>query len=191
MAILNWVGTHTTKAHYVHEPVDFDIHDWRALREGKVYSKQHGRRENGLLISAKENIRFVPHFTIKELLNLNKQGRKVKHTQYHFGYRSSDMALTYCHDCRGVGKFDWIQQTSPARHPIYGEAPKHFTRDEDFYYALHNFSSYLFAKVKLEPGDTYCTVCHGFGIELDARFKIFKGMVGIKKRLVKIKSSNY
>jgi len=156
-----------------------------------MYSKQHGREEDGVLISAKEHMRFIPHFTIDHIVDFNNKGRDFKHNQYHFGYRSLDMAITYCYECKGVGKFDWIQQTAPARALQWGEAPKHFTRDERFYYVHPNFSTYLFAKVKLEPGDSYCTFCRGFGIVLDARFKIFRGMIGLRTKLLEIEANNY
>ena len=156
-----------------------------------MYSKDHGREEHGVLISSKENMRFVPHLTIKVLMRFNQQGRDAKFIQYHFGYRGSHMAITYCYHCRGVGKFDWIQQTSDARRPKWGEARMYFTRDEEFYYAYPDFNNYLFAKAKVEPGDIHCTKCHGFGLELDGRYKIFRGMIGIKKRLVQIEATNY
>jgi len=186
MAIIIWSGKHTTQKHLRHEPWSFDIHDWRMIKEGVVYVDHHKRAEVGVLISAKDQIRFMPHMTIKQIMEYNNHGKEIKFEHYHVGYRSKDEAITYCYDCKGIGKFDWIQQAAVARRLKWGDAPKHFVRDETCYYVHPEFDNYLFSKVQLQPGDVYCSLCHGFGIMLDARFNIFKGMVGIKKRLIKV-----
>ena len=183
MAIIKWLSGNVNTAKFRHEPVSFDVHDWRMMREGKLFSKMHGREEAGVLISAKEHIRFIPHITISDINDFNCHGRDFTATHYHFGYRSSRMAITYCYECRGVGKFDWVQKTSPARRPKWIDAHKNFERDVNFYHVYPQFDNYVFAKVSLNPGDEHCPKCQGFGIELDGRHRIFRGMIKIKDRL--------
>lgn len=188
MAIVYWYESkeRITRSSPPFEPVNFDIHNWRMMREGPFFVKDYEREEIGVYISSEENIRFIPHATIKELMEYNSAGRDHREEKYHLGVRSSTDYLTYCYDCKGVGKFDWIQKASVAMRYPWGEAPKHFVRDESYYYVYPKYKNYLFAKVLLEPGDTYCPTCQGFGIILDGRMKVFKGMVGIKQRLVRI-----
>lgn len=186
MAIVYWSDKQVTKSLYSHEPFSFDIHDWRMMKYGNIHSNQHSRSELCTLISAKENIRVIPHIKIHEILEINALGRDHRVNRYHFGYRGATEAITYCFRCKGAGKFDWIQSASSSMRYKWGEAPKYFVRDEQWCYVHPEFDNYVFAKALLEPGDTYCSECNGFGIVLDGRLSVFKGMRGIKKRIVQI-----
>jgi len=185
MAIMKWTGCHVkTLTHSPLEPVYFNIHDWRMMKYGKIYSKMHGREELCVLISAKENVRVMPHITIPELMNYNALGKDFEVNKYHF--RGVKESLLYCWECGGVGKFDWIQQTSPSRRLKWEEAANHFVRDESCYYIYPGLDNYRFARVAIQPGETRCEKCRGFGISLNGRFGAFKGMKDIKKKLIKI-----
>jgi hypothetical protein len=189
MAIIKWLGTHVTTLSF--DSMDwpyFDIHDWRMMKYGKIYSKKHGRDELCVLISAKENIRVIPHTTILELMDYNARGKQFEVTKYHFAYKVSKEGMAYCWRCKGAGKFDWIQKTSPERMLRWGDAPKSFVRDESCHYIYPNFDNYIFARVAIQPGETRCEKCEGFGILLDGRFGALKGMKDIKKKLIKIET---
>lgn len=190
MAIISW-SNKVRHSSYKNEPYNFDIHDWRLIRYGLVVIEEFKRQEVGVYISAKENIRFIPHLTIPQVMCYNSQGRDFHFEGYHVGYRGYKHALTYCFKCRGAGKFDWIQMTSVAKRFKWGDAPKHFVRDESVYYMYPGFDNYLFARVKLEPGDEYCQECQGLGISLDGRHGLYKGMKGIKHKLFPVDAQEY
>jgi len=190
MAILHWNEV-TISRGYHHHLYNFDIYNWRMIRQGRLYIKKFKRDEEGVLISAKEHLRFIPHATISQVLKYNEYPKDFIFDKYHVGYKSSDVAMAYCSTCRGIGKFDWIQLTSPAKKLPYGAAPKNFIRDENASYSYPGNPNYIFAKVKLEIGDVYCDSCHGFGINLDGRFKLFQGMNKIKTLLQPINERDY
>lgn len=191
MTTIYWASkTHHIK--YRNEPYRFDIYNWRILREGRIYITRFKREETGVFISAQHHMRFLPHMTIKEVLHLNeKNDRDVSFEQFHISCKGVKESITYCAKCHGVGKFDWIQRIAPERRLLWKNAPRHFIRDESKYYLYPGFDNYIFAKAKLNPEDTYCEECQGFGILLDARYSIYRGMKGIKQKLYPIKAEDY
>lgn len=194
MATIYWAGGETRARHYYHDeddPVNFDIHDWRLLWQGKVFIKRFKRGEFGTIISAKKDVRFIPHLNIADIMRINAKGKDHKQKVFNATLFGSDHAITYCGECMGLGRFDWIARTSRERRPKWREAQCQFERDESIYHVYPGCDTMLLAHTKLNEGDVHCEACNGIGLEVDGRHTIYRGMKGIKKKLYPIEAEDY
>lgn len=188
MALLSYRSRVSVRStDYDNEPVTFDVHNWRMLKYGLLYSDHHRRSEMGVMVSALEHVRMLPHVNIKDVMEFNSRGREARVNQYHTRYEGT--VFPFCWDCNGAGKFDWVQATCVDKRYPPQDAVKRFVRDERYVYMNPDYDDLVFAKAHLEPGESYCKLCRGFGVMIDGRFKIFKGMAGLRDGLVQVEAT--
>ena len=124
---------------------------------------------------------YDPHM-IRDIIYRNENVDNVIFTRN--GYE----APGFCYKCGGRGLIDWVTSAMGDRRERYGRYSRLFERDERyilFYQSGNNQYRFekVFARTKLEDGYRHCKNCHGTGLALDARQRIFAGMPGIKRKL--------
>jgi len=154
----------------------FNILNWRLIKNDKfVHSKNH--IVEGVTLTTDQTI-FIPHIIIDDIHRFNKSPETKTFKHYFIGNRGG--APNVCWECWGRGKFDWIELATGIQGPIPNGQ---FIRDRTSMLIYEGNDNIIFGRPPLEEGETYCKVCRGTGMQLYAGSAIFKGMLGIRKKL--------
>lgn len=168
------------KANQRFNPSSIDVHNWRFIWYSKDL-KINGRTSNGTVIQLQEEMVFIPLRTIEDIHKINSIKGPV---DQFFEILISYYRAPYCFKCHGIGKYDWIEETTMVHND---NSKSRFIRDMSLFYTHPQSENHVFAKTMLHEGESYCPRCNGFGIELDGRWRPFK-LRGLKKRLIEHKT---
>lgn len=154
----------------------FDILNWRFLKNGKYIQ---GRDiVEGVYLISRQAI-FLPHIVIEDIHSINREnGPDEKVEQFYIGY--GGVWPNICFKCWGKGKLDWLQKATGVLGPIPNVE---FIRDRTTILIYPGDDNIIFGRPVLEEGESYCEACRGTGVEVNARYNMFKGMLGIRKKL--------
>jgi hypothetical protein len=182
---------HTIKSEQ--KTVEVDISNWRAIKKsiGFTGSPKGGwdHCETSILILNERTI--MAWLTVNQILEFDSLAQNHVENEVRFS-TSGGIAPGYCYDCGGAGKVDWVQkamQPDPNLMGMFTENTNRFDRDLD-HFLLYDVrdgqltNQVIFARTLLKDAEYHCERCSGTGIILDGRLTIFKGMPGIRKRLV-------
>jgi len=164
-------------------PYSINIHNWRYMAN---VNYNYGNRNwtQGTRIILTDDMVDVMGYTPQMLHEIIHRDDIVENAIFT---SSQGWHSGYCHICGGSGKLDWVSaaMTRPRPHP--SRNARLFKRDEKrvmFYKKDSSSQRFEFGKVfaptKLDRSEKRCINCHGTGLWLDARLRIFNGMPHLK-----------
>ena len=163
---------------------DINIKNWRFMIEGNYYRNPSDPRSTdcvrGVYMLICNILLFIPYIDIDKINKINKMGDGYREKQFYTRLTWYDTPCM-CSKCRCHGKFDWINKATA----YTSDEPDAFERDERHVLIYKNMSN-QFSQIVLYEGESYCPKCHGTGVSLDARQRVFKGMKGLRKNLVRL-----
>jgi len=164
----------------------FNIYHWRFIKRGK-YLRSDGSEVDGLILKTHQTI-FIPGLTsIEDIHSLNRTyDREERLEQYHIVYWIMDPPN--CTTCWGKGKLDWIEMATKV-NLVLPHYKYWYTRDPTsilVYPGLED--TIIFGRTQLKEGEQYCPSCHGCGMDLNAGYTVFKGMMRLRNSLKVVKT---
>jgi len=144
--------------------------NWRFIGQSNVVdhsivinSMQRYKKGLWVLLDNYTRSCFIYGMTIKEFLEINK------HRKYPIGndYCWHSARTTYCQNCNGAGKFDWISRITGPQP--FDKIRYKYVRDESKFLTFQRndlLKSYIFAPTKIFRGERMCEKCMGTGIHI-------------------------
>lgn len=167
-------------------PASTDIYHWKVIYYGSLSIAPHGNID-GTFIRTIHGMWFLPGMLIEDLLNYLFIDKATELSQFFINY--NDYNVPDCFKCKGSGRLDWISRLTSVQDSVK------YTRDPNaiLQYSKkvggvidQTFPFLYISQSKLEKGEFHCWQCRGTGVLLDARYRLFSGLVKIKHRLKEV-----
>lgn len=171
-------------------PQSVNISDWRFMTDCIYYYGNIESTEGTSLILPGRMI-DVMGYTPQMIRNAIADDKIVNNVIFT---SNVDANPGWCPKCSGLGKLDWVSSAMKSRrnYNIDRHTRSRFKRNKERvllykskrYTLGYNFDN-VFAPVIVEENkaETLCKYCHGTGLNLDARHRLFGGMAGLRHNL--------
>ena len=175
-----------------------DVYDWRVMQNALMSIADDNYKAIRVCTLTKTII--IMGMTQQALINLNKRHRSYISENTVFSEQYSYQPGP-CMKCRGAGKLDWVNRITGVPFLSWRERTQMYSRDPDhvLWYEPVNAISHphysnmetVFSRTTLGKGEVLCNKCHGIGLELDGRLKMFPNMPKMRNRIRVVEANHY